>query len=120
VLNRDAPRILLLELGTRVATEMVRSRKPRKPPVSGKDWWARWRRANGLRGDEPIAIAIEKPIPHFEVFGETNTPLGMEHLRNALVERPTHTAGTGGDAVDEVFDDVCHVRRRVVSILRSG
>jgi hypothetical protein len=44
----------------------------------------------------------------------------MERLRNALVEQPTHTAGTGGDVVDEVFDDVHHVRRRVISILRSG
>jgi hypothetical protein len=118
VSNRDAPRIPLLELGPRVAAEMIRRREPRKLPISGKDRWTRWRRTDVLWGDEPIAI--EKPIPHFEVFGETNVPLGMERLRNALVERSTHTAGTGRDAVDEVFDDVCHVRRRVVSILRSG
>jgi hypothetical protein len=84
VSNRDAPRILLLKLGTRVATKMVRSREPRKLPVCRKDWWARRRRADGLRGDEPIAI--KKPIPHSEVFGETNAPLGMERLHNALIE----------------------------------
>jgi hypothetical protein len=117
VSNRDAPRILLIELGPCIAAEMVRRREPQKLPISGKDQQTRWRHANSLRGDEPMTI--KKPIPHFEVFGETNAPLKMEHLCNTLVERSTHPMGTSRDVVDEVFHHVHHVRRRVISILRS-
>jgi hypothetical protein len=87
VSNSDAPRVLLLESGTHIAAEMVRSREPRKLPICGKDWQTQWRRANDLRGNEPIVI--KRPIPHFEVLRETNAPLRVAaHILRTLQNIP--------------------------------